>query len=69
MEENKEILSITVNEDGKEKIYSVDIENGEYIFTCEYENDNEVTEYEMNKKTEEEYKETVEEIKNILSKW
>lgn len=70
MEEIKEMLSITINEeDGKEKTYSIDKENDEYIFTCEYDSKNDVTEYDMTKKSKEEYEQLMEELRSILAKW
>ncbi len=70
MEEIKEMLSITINgKDGKEKIYSIDKEKDEYIFTCEYDAKNDVTEYDMSKKSKEEYEQLMEELKSILAKW
>lgn len=70
MEEIKEMLSITINgKDGKEKIYSIDKEKDEYIFTCEYDIKNDVTEYDMTKKSKEKYEQLMEGLKSILAKW
>lgn len=70
MKEIKEMLSITINgKDGKEKIYSIDKENDEYIFTSEYDTKNDVTEYDMSKKSKKEYEQLMEELKSILAKW